>query len=186
PKPPWTKAFTSAADVTLSAAVTAFLVLGVAALLTGGSVEGSAFSLKRLSSLFTSPAPLAARDVSNGLYDTRVGRPLFYVRGEVVNQGKTPQRARVRAEILEDDQLVRAAEGSAGNAASPEDLYGVSSGADVEALQARLEAAPAFIPPGGTASFLVPFYEYPPDPSRFRLRLSVWNPEAPPKAAASR
>ena len=112
-------------------------------------------------------------DVSNGLYDTKVGRPVFYVRGEVKNRGAKAGRVRVKAEILDGEDLVRASEALAGATPTPEDLYAVTSPEDVDKLRTRLNPTAAQVPPGEQASFLVVFYEYPPDLKDFRVRVTA-------------
>src|SRR5262249_47896276 len=54
--------------------------------LNEGKVDAS-LSWTRLKEMVSKPQALVAFDISNGLYDTRAGRPVFYVRGEVRNRG---------------------------------------------------------------------------------------------------
>ena len=85
-------------------AVAAALVLGLAVVgraYLREEAPGSARSPARLRELLLPPQPLPLEDVSNGLYDTRDGRPVFYVRGEVVNRTQRPTRVRVRAALYD-------------------------------------------------------------------------------------
>ena len=109
----------------------------------------------------------------NGIYDTKAGKPIFYIRGEAENTSRTASKLKVRAEILDGTQLVRAAELLAGAAAGPEELYSIGSSEDADALLARLEAAAVAVPPQGRAPFLITFYDYPPNLSAFRLKVTV-------------
>ncbi|MHB8878700.1 MAG: hypothetical protein ACYC8T_33795, partial [Myxococcaceae bacterium] len=125
-----------------------------------------------------------SRDVTNGLYETHSGRPVLFVRGRVENHGSAAGKGKVRAEILEGEALVRAAEVYAGAVATPEDLYLVANPSDVDALNARSVAAAVELAPGASAEFLLTFYEYPPDLGSFRVKVSVL--EAGAKETAAR
>ncbi|MDQ3264592.1 MAG: zinc-ribbon domain-containing protein [Myxococcota bacterium] len=162
----------------------------VVVLLTVGSVylnEGrlhlSDLSLQRARELFAPPRTLVVRDLSNGLYDTLQGRPVFFVRGEVENRSELAGRARVRAEILDGDTLVRSVEGFAGEVPTPEELHAVQSAEDVRALTQRLDRGAQPVAPGQRVSFLLAFYEFPPDLAAYRLRVTVLPEDG---AAASR
>lgn len=159
----------------LNLAVGAFvlLVLSTAAVvyLEDGNLDRSSF--QRLRAMFAPPRELLAVDISNGLYDTQAGKPVLFVRGEVLNRSGRPGRAKLRAEILEGGQLVRAAETVAGVMPNPEELYLLSSAAEVEALNAGRGRAAPTIEPGGRQPFLLAFYEYPPNLQGFRLKVSV-------------
>jgi len=137
-----------------------------------GALNRSSVSPARWRSLLF-PSPEVAVETSNGLYETRAGKPVFYIRGEAENRGLKPTKLKVRAEILDGDQRVRSAEVLAGVTGSPEDLYGIGSAADVEALSARLDKAGAEVLPGHRAPFLLTFYDYPPNLSAFHLKISV-------------
>ncbi|MBK7858297.1 MAG: zinc-ribbon domain-containing protein [Archangiaceae bacterium] len=146
-----------------------------------GKVDAS-LSWAKLKALFAKPRELVAFDISNGLYDTRAGKPVFYVRGEVKNRGARAGRVKVKAEILDGEDLMRAAEGYVGATPSPEDLYAVATADDVAKLSARLASSAAPVQPGAEHSFLVVFYEYPPDLKDFRVRVTV-TPDDGPTAA---
>lgn len=157
--------------------VLALLLVGACGVLAAVlATEGSADNVplvERLKAAFTPAHELVAVDVSNGLYETRVGRPVFFVRGDIENKSGKPARAKVRAEIYDGTQLVRAAEGFAGKTPSPEELYDITNVTDLDALTRRLEGEAATLAPGGRARFVVTFYEYPPDLRGFRLRVTV-------------
>jgi len=125
------------------------------------------------------------QDLSNGLYDTRAGRPIFYVRGVVENRGSAPARVRVRVELLEGEQLVSAEETVAGPEVTPEELFSLASASELEALQSRLEKKAKPLAPGQTASFVIPFYEFPSDLSAYRLRVTARDADERAAALAS-
>ncbi len=141
--------------------------------LTEGKVELASFSPERLKATFSSPTDWSAQDISNGLYDTKSGRPVFFVRGEVKNRTGKATRAKVRAEILDGNASIRHADAWIGTAPSPEDLFSISVSDDVDRLMAKLEQSAAEVMPGEKRAFLVPFYEYPPDLKGFRVRVTV-------------
>ncbi len=152
--------------------VSALVVVG-SALLNDGKLDSSAFTSARLKSLVSRDTTFEARDISNGLYDTLRGKPVFYVRGEVTNHGTASTRVRVRAEILDSERLVRAAEVVAGSPPTPEQLRNVTGADDVERLLDTTSKTAPSLAPGESASFLVTFFEYPPDLKAFRVRVSV-------------
>lgn len=159
-------------NIAVAAALVLVLVAVGGAYLNEGKLDASAFSLERVKRLFLPAGGMVAVDVSNGLYETRQGRPVFFVRGEVENRGARRGKAKVRVEILDDAQLVRAVESYAGATPSPEEMYGLSTAEDVEKLSARMTQAAVEIEPGQRAPFLAAFYEYPPDLSSLRLKVT--------------
>jgi hypothetical protein len=80
---------------------------------------------------------------------------------------------RVSVELMDGAQAVRTANVLAGAVATPEDLYKLSSTADVEALRSKLEARAQPIAPGARARFLVTFYEFPQDSAELRVRVTA-------------
>jgi predicted Zn finger-like uncharacterized protein len=138
-----------------------------------GKFELSSLSWQSFKALFAGPGELLAVDVSNGLYETSGGKHVFYVRGEVENRGSSVKRARVSVEILDGSLPLTRADVLAGASPNAEELYGLSSTADLVALHAQLEKAAAEVSPGGRVPFLIAFYEYPPDLSQYRLRVTV-------------
>lgn len=152
--------------------VSGLVVVG-SAWLNDGKLDSSAFTAARLKSLVSRDTTFEAKDISNGLYDTLRGKPVFYVRGEVANHGTSATRVRVRAEILDSDRLVRAAEVVAGSPPTPEQLRNVTGADDVERLLETTSKTAPSVAPGQSAPFLVTFFEYPPDLKAFRVRVSV-------------
>lgn len=141
--------------------------------LNDGKLDGAAFSPERMKAALTAPKDFVPVDVSNGLYETRADRAVFFVRGDVLNLGSSAQRLTVRAELLDGERLVTASEAIAGAAPSPEDLYQVGSATDLEQLSKKLSQSAPPVPAGGRAPFLVAFFEYPPDLKGFRVKLVV-------------
>src|SRR5690606_10875187 len=115
--------------------------------------------------------PLVARDVSNGLYTTRTGEAVFFVRGEVENTGTAPLPAEVRVEIYDGDTLLRSAVARVGAGATPEDLHDLTTEEDVRALRERLDHDAEALAPGALAPFVVAFLDYPPALERYRFQI---------------
>lgn len=161
--------------VNIAIAAALLLIVGAVGLvyMNEGKLEAQSFQPARLMGMLSPTSNWQATDISNGLYDTRGGKPVFFVRGEVKNKSGKPALVKVRAEILDGAALVRSAEVYAGAAPTPEELYGIGSAADVDALAAKLQKASAEVAPSSTAPFLITFYEYPPDLSGFRLKVTV-------------
>lgn len=160
-------------NVLIASVLVGVLTVIVTVYLTEGKVELASFSPDRLKSTFSSPSDWSAQDISNGLYDTKSGRPVFFVRGEVKNRTGKATRAKVRAEILDGNTSIRHADAWIGVAPSPEDLFSISVADDVDRLMTKLEQSAAEVMPGEKRGFLVPFYEYPPDLKGFRVRVTV-------------
>lgn len=163
-------------NISVAAALILVLMTVGSVYLNEGKLDASAISFSRVRSLLFPIRDMVARDVSNGLYETQHGRPVFYVRGEVENRSGKKGKLKVRAEILDGAQLVRAAEGYVGSAPSPEELYAITAAEDLQALNTKLDKQAKEIDPGQRASFLLAFYEYPPDLSSFRLKVTVLEP----------
>lgn len=101
----------------------------------------------------------------SGLYERVRGRPVLFVRGNVVSHSRAPLgRVVVRAELVQGGAVLARSEGLAGALPTPEDLAQLD-GPDGEArLQAALAPrAPSRIEPGGSLPFLLTFAEYPED-----------------------
>ena len=159
-------------NVTVAAALALALVALGQAYAREGRLELAALAPTRLGELLLpAPRPLPLEDVSNGLYDTRDGRPVFFVRGEVVNGTQAPARVRLRATLYDGEQRVKGVEGLAGAVPSPEQLYALASAEDVAALRRRLDAGAQLLAPGERAGFTLLFFEYPPQLGDFRLEL---------------
>jgi hypothetical protein len=157
------------------------LLAGLAAVaavyLNGGRVELAGLSADHLQHLWSRQGDVVTRDVSNGLYDTRGGHAVLFVRGFVENRTGAPGKVKVTAEIYDGDQLLRPASVYAGKSPTPEELAAISGQPDVEALMAKLNADAAEVPPGQKVPFLVPFYEYPTDLSGLRMKVTASAPE---------
>ncbi|WXH31301.1 hypothetical protein WA016_05277 [Myxococcus stipitatus] len=162
----------------LNLVVAAALVVGLGAVgrvyLREGRVDLTVLSPERLRALII-PAPktLVALDVSNGLYETQSGRPLFFIRGDVENRTAVATRIRVRGALFDGTQRVRSAEGLAGSIATPEELHAVGNAEAALALRQRLDGAAVSVAPGARAPFLIVFHEYPTDLGAFRLEVTV-------------
>lgn len=151
------------------------LLVVVSALLNGGKLSAETLSLQALGGVFARGSGLPATDISNGLYDTKAGRAVFFVRGQVTNRGARPTRVMVQADLVEGSVVVRSANALAGAVPSPEELFDLvlDEGGDLAALAARLAPRAVELAPGAAAEFLVPFAEYPPDLEAFRVRVSA-------------
>jgi hypothetical protein len=157
----------------LSFALLLGLLVGLATVVLNEGKLDTTLSVEKLKALFTTPRELVAFDISNGLYETQAGRPVFYVRGEVKNRGARGGKVKVKAEILDGEDLMRAASGYVGATPTPEELFGVTTAEELKALFVRLQPNAAPLEPGGQGAFLVAFYEYPPDLKAFRVRVTV-------------
>ena len=162
--------------------VVALVVVG-SAYLNEGKVSADTLSWDHLKATFAPSTDFVAGDISNGLYDTKAGKPVFFVRGEVTNRGSTAVKVMVKAELLEGSTLVRGAESAAGAPPSPEELFVLTSADDLDALNAKVSQRAPVIEPGATAPFTVTFFEYPPDLKGFRVRVSAWAAEGSSTAA---
>ncbi|MCY1020663.1 zinc-ribbon domain-containing protein [Pyxidicoccus sp. MSG2] len=168
--------------------VAAVLVVAFAAVggvyLREGRVDLSVLSPDRLRTLVVpAPRPLVALDVTNALYETRSGRPLFFVRGEAENRTGAATRVRVRAALYDGNQRVRSAEALAGAVPTPEELHAVGNSEAATALSQRMDAAATPVAPGAKVPFLVMFQEYPTDLGSFRLEVTL-EPVPPATAEA--
>ena len=162
--------------------------LGVAARMyqRDGRVDLSALSLESVRSLVIPTAkPLVAVDVTNGLYETRDGQSLYYVRGEALNHSGTASRIRVRAALYDGQQRVASSEALVGGVPTPEELYSASTPESASALRQRIDAAAVSVAPGAKAPFVVVFPEHPTDMGGFRLELTL-EPDLSKTAEAGR
>ncbi|WP_233278022.1 hypothetical protein [Myxococcus stipitatus] len=168
----------------LNLVVAAALVVGLGAVgrvyLREGRIDLTVLSPERLRALvIPTPTSLVALDVSNGLYETQSGRPVFFIRGDVENRTSTATQVRVRGALFDGDQRVRSAEGLAGIVATPEELHAVGNAEAAQALRQRLDGAATSVAPGARAPFLLVFQEYPADLGAFRLEVTVEPVAAP-------
>ncbi|HEY8207135.1 MAG TPA: hypothetical protein VIG99_06630, partial [Myxococcaceae bacterium] len=177
-------------NLAVAAGLMMLLVTGGSVYLNEGKLDLSAFSGDRMAALFAARRTADVTDVSNGLYETKTGRSVFFVRGVVHNRTEAPLQAKVRAEILDGAELVRAAEGMAGAAPTPEEVYGLASSADQAKLSARLNQEARPLPPGADAPFFLLFdfgdAQQSPDLATYRLRVSVSEGAMTADAAAPR
>ncbi len=160
-------------NIAIAAALVLLMTVIGTVYLNEGKVELASFSWDRLKATFSSNSDWVTMDISNGLYDTRNGRPVFFVRGDLKNRTERPTKAKVRAEILDGNTSIRHADVWVGVTPSPEDLFGITTAEDVDHLLEKVGRAAAEVPAGEKRAFLVPFYEYPPDLKGFRVKVTV-------------
>ncbi|NTX33760.1 zinc-ribbon domain-containing protein [Myxococcus sp. CA033] len=168
--------------------VAAALVVGLGAVgsvyLSEGRLDLSVLSPENLRALVVpAPKPLVALDVSNGLFETQAGRPLFFIRGDAENRTASATHVRVRGALFDGDQRVRSVEGLAGLVATPEELHAVGNAEAAQALRKRLDAGAVSVAPGARVPFLLVFHEYPAALGSFRLEVTV--EAVPPPAEAA-
>ena len=162
-----------AAQLVVVALIVVALVAVGSAWLNGGRVELSALSPAKLRELISPTLPLVAKELSNGLYETRGGKPVFFVRGEVENRGTTPTRVTVTVTLFTGETKEGSAQGLAGAVPTPEEFYSLQSAADVGALRSRLDLQAQDVAPGARVPFVVFFQEYPADLSGIRLDVAL-------------
>jgi predicted Zn finger-like uncharacterized protein len=163
--------------VVLNVGLAALLLLVVVGLAsswaTAGRLEGAALSPRRLLQALRPGSGVSPVEVTPGTYETSSGRSLLYVRGRVLNRGVPSARVRVRAEVWDGAQAVKAGETLAGAIATPEELWRAATPADVEALRGRLLSAATPVADGHQADFLVLLDDAPADLSGLRLRVTA-------------
>jgi hypothetical protein len=156
--------------------IAAGLLLAMAAVggvyMKEGRVDASALSPGQLVKLVM-PSDFVAHNVSNGLYDTRGGNAVFYVRGEVENRSSKPARVKVGAALYDGAQRVKSVEGLAGGVPTPEELHAINTSEAAEQLRSKLDSAATVIAPGAKAPFTLVFQEFPQQLSDFRLRVTM-------------
>ncbi|MDP1822949.1 MAG: zinc-ribbon domain-containing protein [Archangium sp.] len=176
-----------AVGIIVNVMIAAVLVLGLvvvgSAYLNEGKFSTDALSLEGLKNTFAPSVDFVANDVSNGLYETRAGRSVFFVRGEVMNRSEASVKVVVKAEIVEDGKVVRFGESWAGEPATPEEIFLIDNTESLEALNRKVEKRSLVVPAGAAAAFVVPFTEYPPDLKGFRVRVSARAVAVSPTAA---
>lgn len=173
--------------IVVNVGIAAVLVLGLvvigSAFLNEGKVTADSLSLENLKNTFAPSVDFVASDVSNGLYETRAGRSVFFVRGEVTNRSQATVKVVVKAEIVEDGSVVRSGESWAGEPATPEEIFLIDGADALEALNRKVEKRALVVPPDSAAAFVVPFTEYPPELKGFRVRVSARAVPVNPTAA---
>lgn len=173
--------------IVVNVVIAAVLVIGLVVVGTATVNEGKLdlqSVVGTLKSLVAPESQFTADDISNGLYDTKMGRPVFFVRGVVTNRSANTTRVRVKAEILDGPTLVRSAEVMAGAPPSPEELYRLDEVAQLKLLMERTSTKAPSVEAGSAVPFLVTFAEYPPDLKAFRVRVTA-TPEGTPTAAVA-
>lgn len=159
-------------SLVVNLAVGILLLATLAAVLVASVTEGN-LSAQSLREGWISRGPLVTVDVSNGVYQTAEGRPVFFVRGEVENRGSTPLRAEVKVEIFAGDERLRSGTGLAGSGVTPEDLHALETEAAALALRQRLDAEARELAPGARAPFVVAFVDHPPDLEQLRFQVTA-------------
>lgn len=163
--------------VILNVGLAALLLVVVAGLasswVSAGRVDGSALSPRRLLQALRPGSGVSPVEIVPGTYETQSGRSLLYVRGRVLNRGAPAGRVRVRAEVWDGAQAVKAGETLAGAIATPEQLWRAATPADVEALRASLLAAAKPVSDGQGADFLVLLDDAPRDLAGLRLQITA-------------
>lgn len=159
-------------NIVIAAVLMGALVVVGSAWLNDGKVTAESLSFKQLKATFVPDSEFVASDISNGLYDTQSGRAVFFVRGDVMNRSRMATKVSITAEIVEDARVVRSARGLVGAVPTPEELFTLGVGEDLEkTLDARLAPRAVVLEPGASAPFLIVFTEYPPDLKEFRVRV---------------
>ena len=143
------------------------LLVGLAAALAGWRGElGRRFGGGRAEAVTT------AR-VTGGLFDTAEGARVLVVRGEV-EAHQPMDGVRVRVALLEGARTVAAAEGLAGAAADPEQVFAATNLAQIATLRSALDARAAGpLAPGTRAPFLVVFPAPLPDLAGLEVRATA-------------
>jgi predicted Zn finger-like uncharacterized protein len=147
----------------VSGALTGLVGAAIAVALALGPSTFSEGGLQRLLGL--GAGDLVAITEASGFYDTVSGRPVYFVRGRVENRGKHPSGpVRVVALLVGDSGITARAESVAGIEPTPEDVYGLKSVADANALikaLAKSRTGDRRLPPGGSLPFFALFPEAP-------------------------
>ncbi|MFO0594212.1 MAG: zinc-ribbon domain-containing protein [Myxococcaceae bacterium] len=167
----------SVVGIIVNIGIAAVLVFGLvvvgSAYLNEGKLSADSLSLDSLKNTFAPSVEFVATDVSNGLYETRAGRSVFFVRGEVTNHSGNAVKIVVKAELVEDGKVLRAAESWVGDPATPEEIFLIDGAESLDALGRRVEKRAMTIPAEAAGTFVVLFTEYPPDLKEFRVRVSA-------------
>lgn len=164
---------TLAVNLVIALLLVGALVVVASAVVNEGNIDASTFTMAKMKTLFVAEGDYSAIDISNGLYETKTGRPVFYVRGDVSSRATAGARVRVKVELLAEDVVVRSGETWATAAPTPEELYQLDAPDALDALLSRQAKRAKPVTPDERAPFVMPFYEYPPDLKAFRVRVSV-------------
>jgi predicted Zn finger-like uncharacterized protein len=129
----------------------------------------------------TAAAQLVLEDVASGKYEMKGGRQAFFIRGQVVNRGKSalgPARAHI--ELVEGERVLAQTDAWAGTPFSPEQVYNLADVAQLHALEQQQQAQAAALPAGEGRPFLALLLDPPGDLARASLRVtSDLGPRAP-------
>jgi hypothetical protein len=169
--------------IALNVGIAGLLLLVLAGLGTGyvneGRLDWSVLSPRKWLGVLGPRHGVAPTDLTNGLYETRSGRPVLYLRGRVQNHGEPTARVRVRAELWDSGRRMKTGETVAGASATPEELWQAGTAAEVEALRKKLLASATPVSDGRSVEFLIVFDEPPAELAGLRLRvLASIEPEA--------
>jgi hypothetical protein len=119
-------------------------------------------------------ATVAMQGVSSGLYDTVRGKPVLFVRGQLVARATLPGPVLVRVELVDGDRAVARAVGVAGVTPTPEEIWSLTGPAETERLRAALaERAQGAMEPGEARPFVVVLWDYPADLRGLDVRLTA-------------
>ena len=159
--------------VIFAAVLAVGLLVLVSAYFNEGKVSSETLSLAYFKATFFSEVDYVTDDISNGLYETKTGKPIFFVSGKATNLGDKPVRLMVRTELVEGSTVVRHVESIAGAPPSPEELYSLGSAEDLDVLNIHVADRAPIVAPGASVPFVTTFFEYPLDLKGFRVRVSA-------------
>jgi predicted Zn finger-like uncharacterized protein len=145
----------------------------VAATLLAVVLNGGSFPRSGLRRPADATGAVLSHNVVSGLYDTKTGRSVLFVRGEVENRDRANERMRVVVELWDGEQKTKTEEVLAGKVATPEELYAVGNAVETKALLESLGKESHPVGPGGRVPFLVAFYDYPADTSALAVQVKV-------------
>jgi hypothetical protein len=119
-------------------------------------------------------ASFTMQEVSSGLYDTARGKPVFFVRGQLVARAALAGPVRVRVDLVDGDRAVARGDGVAGAPPTPEEVWSLTGPVEAERLRTALAARPqGDMAPGEARPFLVVLWDYPADLRGLDVRVSA-------------
>jgi predicted Zn finger-like uncharacterized protein len=145
---------------------------------TPGPLDATVLSPDRMRQAFAgrSGQGVLVTEVVSGVYTTRRGDALLYVRGEIVNSGDAESSAiGVQARVVDrDGAVLQTASGIVGAVPSSEDLWRIEDPAGLPGLFGRLlQDGPTSVESGGRAPFFVAFDQIPDDLFSVRFEVEV-------------
>lgn len=161
------------ASLMVNIGVAVALATGLMVVFFASVDEGNLLSAEGVRNALTPSVDFVTSDVSNGVYETRAGRSVFFVRGYVTNRTSASARMVVKAELVEAGNVVRSSESWAGFPPNPEEIFSIENVESLQALQRKVEMRSGPFPPEVSAPFVILFNEYPPDLKTFRVRVSA-------------